>query len=110
MGYEVRVEINDAGNAILFYDRSGNQVASLGTGGATAAITSLTNNTGSTANNTLEDCNDAVTGVDGTGSNAASKTDVDTRLVSISNNISDLGSKVNEILVAIRAAGSVRLS
>lgn len=61
-------------------------------------ITSLTDNSGGTANNTLEDCNNAVTGVDGTGNNAASKADVDARLVSIANNLADLAAKVNEII------------
>jgi hypothetical protein len=62
----------------------------------------LTDNSGGTADGTLEDCNNAVTGVDGTGSNAASKADVDARLVSIANNIADLAAKVNTLLGALR--------
>ena len=69
------------------------------TGGA---LTALTDNSGGTANTTLEDCNDAVTGVDGTGSNAASKDDVDARLVSIANNFADLAAKVNEIIAVLK--------
>jgi hypothetical protein len=68
-----------------------------------ASITALTDNSGPTADNTIENCGDAVTGVDGTGNNAASKADVDTRLTAIENNIADLAGKVNEILTAINA-------
>lgn len=67
-----------------------------------ATLTALTDNSGGTANTTLEDCNDAVTGVDGTGSNAASKDDVDARLVSIANNFADLAAKVNEIIAVLK--------
>lgn len=68
------------------------------------AIVSLTDNSGGTANNTVEACGAAVTGVDGTGSNAASKDDVDARLVSIANNVADLAAKINEINSALQAA------
>lgn len=67
-------------------------------GGLGGAIAELTDNSGGTADATLEDCNNAVTGVDGTGSNAASKADVDARLVSIANNIADLAAKLNAVL------------
>lgn len=62
-----------------------------------AAITALTDSTGATADNTIADTSTAVTGVDGTGSNAASKADVDTRLGTINNNFGDLAAKVNEL-------------
>ena len=68
-----------------------------------AALVSLTDNSGGTATDTLEDCNNAVTGVDGTGSNAASKADVDARLVSIANNLADLSAKVNAVIAALQA-------
>jgi len=66
------------------------------------AITSLTNSTGATADDTVADVSTVVTGVDGTGSNAASKADVDTRLSDINDNFSDLSDKVNEILDCLR--------
>ena len=67
------------------------------------SIPVLTDNSGGTANDTVEDCGMAVTGVDGTGSNAASKADVDTRLTAIANNIADLAAKINAILAATNA-------
>lgn len=70
-----------------------------------AAIASLTDNSGGSANGTVEACGTAVTGVDGTGSNAASKADVDARLAAIANNFADLAAKVNAILAHLRAAG-----
>lgn len=68
------------------------------------AIVDLTDNSGGTANDTLEACGTAVTGVDGTGSNAASKADVDARLASIANNIADLAAKIAEINAALQAS------
>lgn len=72
-----------------------------------AVVAALVDNSGGTADGTLEDCNNAVTGVDGTGSNAASKADVDARLVSIANNLADLAAKVNAILTAQKNAGQM---
>jgi hypothetical protein len=83
-----------AGYAVVAFDADG--------GGVGATLTALTDNSGGTANTTLEDCNDAVTGVDGVGSNAASKADVDARLVSIANNFADLAAKVNEIIAVLK--------
>ena len=57
---------------------------------ALTAAATLAGTLGGTANTTLEATGVAVTGVDGTGSNAASKADVDTRLTAINNNFSDL--------------------
>lgn len=68
---------------------------------ALAGIAALTDNSGGTANDTVEACGAAVSGVDGTGSNAASKADVDTRLTAIANNFADLSAKVNAILGAL---------
>jgi len=62
------------------------------------SIAALTDNSGGTANDTLQACGTAVTGVDGTGSNAASKADVDARLTAIANNFADLAAKVNELI------------
>ncbi len=45
----------------------------------------------------------AVTGVDGTGSNAASKADVDARLTTIE-------TKINEIITALENAGIIQVS
>lgn len=70
-----------------------------------ADVTALTDNSGGTADGTLEDCNNPVTGVDGTGSDAASKVDVDARLVSIANNFADLSAKQNAVLTALKNAG-----
>jgi hypothetical protein len=78
-----------------------------GGGAQGAAITSLTDSSGGTANNTLEAIASSVTGVDGTGSNAASKANVDTALVAIKNNFADLAAKNEEILDALRAAGII---
>lgn len=64
---------------------------------ANANQVALTDSSGGTANDTIENCATVVTGVDGTGSNAASKADVDTRLVSIANNFADLTAKVNTV-------------
>lgn len=67
-------------------------------------VEKLTDNSGGgSADDTLEDVATAVTGVDGTGSNAASKSDVDTRLTAIANNQADLAAKVNEILDRLKA-------
>ena len=72
-----------------------------------AAVTALTDSSGGSADNTIVDCNDAVTGVDGTGSNAASRTDVNTRLVAIGNNISDLAAKINAVIAAMQDSGQM---
>lgn len=54
-----------------------------------------------TGNGAFEDQNGAVTGVDGAGSNAASKADVDARLVSIGNNMQELATAQTANLAAI---------
>jgi hypothetical protein len=53
-------------------------------------VDTLTDSTGGTADNTVSDVSTAVTGADGTDSNAALKTDVDSRLVDINNNFKEL--------------------
>lgn len=73
-------------------------------GAQPTAIVDLTDNSGGTANDTIEACGTAVTGVDGAGSNAASKADVDARLTAIANNFADLTAKVNELNAALQAA------
>lgn len=82
--------------------RHGRKVVSFGT-----AIISLTDNSGGTGTDILADSNDAVTGVDGTGSNAASKVDVDARLVTIANSIASLRDKIEEIILSLEADGTV---
>lgn len=62
---------------------------------------SISGSTGGTANAALQDVSTAVTGVDGTGSNAASKADVDSRLTAIANN-------QEEILSALERVGIVK--
>lgn len=60
---------------------------------------SLTENSGETSpDETIADVSTAVTGVDGTGSNAASKADVDSRLTAIDSNIADLAAKLNALI------------
>lgn len=50
-----------------------------------------------TTDTTIADVSTVVTGVDGTGSNAASKADVDTRLSSIKDNFDDIASQLNKL-------------
>jgi hypothetical protein len=80
------------------------------TGGAAsttlAAFTNLdtlTDSTSGTADDTVADVSTAVTGVDGAGSNAASKADVDTRLTAINNNFKELTDQV----ISQKAANTV---
>jgi hypothetical protein len=61
------------------------------------AVTSLTDSTGGTASGTLAALAVTVTGVDGTANNAASKADVDARLVVIRNALASLAAKVNAL-------------
>lgn len=68
-------------------------------------IVSLTDSSDGTASDTLADSNGAVTGVDGTDDNAASKVDVDARLVTITNSIASLAAKVEALTVALENAG-----
>ena len=62
-----------------------------------AAVTALTDSTGGTASDTLAALAVTVTGVDGTANNAASKADVDARLVVIRNALASLAAKVNDL-------------
>jgi hypothetical protein len=62
-----------------------------------SAVTSLTDSTGGTASGTLAALAVTVTGVDGTADNAASKADVDARLVVIRNALASLAAKVNAL-------------
>lgn len=62
-----------------------------------SAVTALTDSTGGTASDTLAALAVTVTGVDGTANNAASKADVDARLVVIRNAIASLAAKVNDL-------------
>ena len=57
---------------------------------AATNIDTLTDSTSGAADDTINDVSTAVTGVDGSGSNAASKADVDTRLGVINNNFKDM--------------------
>ena len=72
----------------------------LANGGAWTDVVALTAASG-TASNTITGVATAVSGVDGTGSNAASKADVDTRLTAINNNLKSLAAKVNELIVLV---------
>lgn len=72
-----------------------------------AALTasSVGGSSGGSADGTLADNSTAVTGVDGTGNNAASKADVDARLVTIADNFADLQQQINNL---VTDAGSIR--
>lgn len=72
----------------------------LANGGTWTNVVELTAASG-TASNTISGVGTAVSGVDGTGSNAASKADVDARLTSINNNLRSLAAKVNELIVLV---------
>lgn len=66
-----------------------------------ADVTFLTDSSGGTAStSTLADQNDAVTGVNGTGSNAAEKVGVDARLVTIAHNVATLALKLKNVMQA----------
>lgn len=74
----------------------------------------ITDSTGGTPGSSVSDVSTAVTGVDGTGNNAASKSDVDTRLGGINDNFSSLAVKVDglsdkmdELLASMRTAGLI---
>lgn len=67
--------------------------------GALASVTVLTNNTGATANDTVENVPAAVAA--DTDTTAASLASVNTALTAIENDISDLTAKVNAIIAAL---------
>lgn len=69
------------------------------------AVAPLTDNSGGTPAETLADQNNAVAGVDGTGNNAASKADVDARLVTIAHNVASVNAKVEALITALTDAG-----
>lgn len=67
--------------------------------GALAAVTVLTDSTGATANDTVEDVPAAVAAASDT--TAASLTSVNTALTAIENNIADLTAKLNAVINAL---------
>jgi hypothetical protein len=71
-------------------------------GSGCSPINSLIDNTGATATDLVVNVGNAVSGVDGTGNNAASLVDVNSRLTLINNNFADLVAKVNAILTCLR--------
>lgn len=68
------------------------------------AATSLTNNSGGVVTTVIAALPATVTGVDGTGSNAASKADVDAALVLIRNAIASLAAANNNNIAGINNA------
>lgn len=66
------------------------------------ALAVPTGSTGGTANGAWEDTSGAVTGVDGSSNNAASKTDVDARLAAIANNFAEVHAKLADLIAAVR--------
>lgn len=74
-------------------------------GSQQSAITSLTDNTSATANNTVENI-PAATAAD-TDTTAASLTSTNAALTAAENNVADLAAKVNAILTALRGAGII---
>ena len=67
----------------------------------------MTDSTGGTADGTVADVSTAVTGVDGTANNAASKADVDTRLGLINDNDAEFATAINAIKAALRRWGII---
>ena len=65
-------------------------------------ITKLTDSTAGTADGTLAAVSAGVTGVDGTGSNAASKVDLDATLVDINNNFAEINAKLDALADVLR--------
>lgn len=72
-----------------------------------AADADLTDNTGTAPDGTVADVSTVVTGVDGTGNDAASKADVDTRLVAIDKNFAEATTEINAIKAVLRTAGLI---
>lgn len=68
-------------------------------GGALSGVTALTNSTGVTANNTVENVPAATAA--STDTSAASLASTNTALTAIENSLSDLTAKVNEIIAAL---------
>lgn len=93
------VEIITAGVTLLTFTQGSIMNAS---GDGCDPITDLTDATTGTSSDIVVNVGTAVTGVDGTGNNAASKADVDSRLTLINNNFADLVAKLNEILSCLR--------
>ena len=67
--------------------------------GALSGVTALTDNTGATANNTIENVPAATAA--STDTSAASLTSTNASLTAIENNIADLTAKVNAIIAAM---------
>ena len=110
MSYNTKVRTLQGGDVLEIAEGgelrlSGGLITNAGT--VATAIADVTDSTGATADGTIDDVSTAVTGVDGAGSNAASKADVDTALVAINENFAELADKVNDILAALRGAGVV---
>lgn len=74
----------------------GKTSAATATNPSDATAAALSDMTGGTADQTVADVSTAVTGVNGTGDNAASKADVDTRLSDINANFCDITDDVNK--------------
>lgn len=113
----------ESANFAALTDNSGGVDPEDDTIAAVTNLDTLTDSTGGTADDTIADCSTAVTGVDGSGSNAASKADVDTRLGVINVNfknitdqvitqkaantamlaaIAQLAAKINEVVAALK--------
>jgi len=80
----------DGETAVAVTDNSGGVDPGVDIIAVVTNIDALTDSTGGTADDTVDDVSTAVTGVDGTANNAASKADVDTRLAAINNNFKEL--------------------
>ena len=97
----------DGGTAFVgplqIIDEDGNILASVG--GAAAAVAVLTDSSAGTAGNTLAAQAVALSGVDGTASNAAPLVGVNAQLVIIRNSVASLAAKVNAIITALGLDG-----
>jgi len=93
------VDVITAGISLLTFS----QVSIINASGdGCTPIADLIDSTTGTANDVVVYVGTAVTGVDGTANNAASKVDVDSRLTLINDNFADLATKVNAMLICLR--------
>lgn len=84
-----------AANGLVDLDLTDNTAEA--TPDTTIGDTTVGGSSGGTGDGTFADASGAVTGVDGTGNNAASKADVDTRLSDIADNFTDIQDSLTEV-------------
>lgn len=67
-----------------------------GTADDTIDAVSVTDSSGGTADGTIAAISETITGVDGAGSNAASKAEIDTELAKVNDNFSEVATELNQ--------------